>query len=135
MLDDVIGSWTAARSLAEVMAVMVDTSVPAGPVYAAQDMLADPHFRERGGVLDADVVVDRDVERVTFPGVVPKLDQMPGEVRWLGPPSCGQGRRRCSPSCSGSPTPRAVREPAQARGGVSMADPGIRHDHRRRVAG
>jgi formyl-CoA transferase len=36
-------------------------------------------------LLDADVVVDRDVERVTFPGIVPKLDQMPGEVRWLGP--------------------------------------------------
>ena len=85
MLDDVIGSWTAARSLAEVMAVMVDASVPAGPIYAAQDMLADPHFRERGVLLDADVVVDRDVERVTFPGIVPKLDQMPGEVRWLGP--------------------------------------------------
>ena len=85
MLDEVIGSWTAARSLAEVMAVMVDASVPAGPIYAAQDMLADPHFRERGVLLDADVVVDRDVERVTFPGIVPKLDQMPGEVRWLGP--------------------------------------------------
>jgi formyl-CoA transferase len=36
-------------------------------------------------LLEREVRVGDHSERVTFPGVVPKLEQMPGEVRWLGP--------------------------------------------------
>jgi formyl-CoA transferase len=35
--------------------------------------------------VEREVRVDDEPEPVTFPGIVPKLEQMPGEVRWLGP--------------------------------------------------
>jgi crotonobetainyl-CoA:carnitine CoA-transferase CaiB-like acyl-CoA transferase len=30
-------------------------------------------------------VADGQPETVTFPGIVPKLEQLPGSVKWLGP--------------------------------------------------
>ena len=86
LLDDAITAWTSARSLAAVMEAMVEASVPAGPIYSAADILADPHFRDRGMLLEMDVAVeDGQPETVTFPGIVPKLEQLPGAVEWLGP--------------------------------------------------
>jgi crotonobetainyl-CoA:carnitine CoA-transferase CaiB-like acyl-CoA transferase len=33
---------------AEVLAILEQANVPAGPIYSAADMLADPHFQARG---------------------------------------------------------------------------------------
>jgi formyl-CoA transferase len=85
LLDAAIAEFTSTRSLAEVMAVMVAAEVPAGPIYSAADMAADPHFRARDMLLDMPVAVDGKPEEVLFPGIVPKLGQQPGRVRWLGP--------------------------------------------------
>lgn len=85
LLDEAISQWTAAHSVAEVMDVMVAANVPAGPIYSVNDMVDDPHFQAREMFLERDVRIEDHLERVTFPGVVPKLEQMPGEVRWLGP--------------------------------------------------
>src|SRR3546814_13347837 len=46
-LDALIGEWTATMTLAELEAKMVETGVPAGRVYDAEDMNADPHFAAR----------------------------------------------------------------------------------------
>jgi formyl-CoA transferase len=60
--------------------------VPAGPIYSAADIVVDPHFRDREMLLELDVPVeDGRPETVTFPGIVPKLEQLPGRVAWLGP--------------------------------------------------
>jgi formyl-CoA transferase len=64
---------------------MVAAEVPAGPIYSAADMAADPHFRARDMLLGMPVAVDGKPEEVLFPGIVPKLGQQPGRVRWLGP--------------------------------------------------
>jgi formyl-CoA transferase len=85
LLDAAISEFTSTRTLAEVMAVMVAAEVPAGPIYSAAEMTADPHFRARDMLLDQEVAVDGEAETVLFPGVVPKLAQQPGRVRWLGP--------------------------------------------------
>ncbi|MCW2701463.1 MAG: Formyl-CoA transferase [Blastococcus sp.] len=86
LLDEVIAAWTSVRSLADVMEVMVQAAVPAGPIYSAADIVADPHFRDRGMLLDFDVPVeDGRPETIPFPGIVPKLEQFPGRVAWLGP--------------------------------------------------
>jgi formyl-CoA transferase len=85
LLDDAISMWTTGRSLSDVMAAMVTAAVPAGPIYSAADILADPHYQARDMLLEMDVVVDDQPETVTFPGVVPKLEQLPGRVEWLGP--------------------------------------------------
>jgi formyl-CoA transferase len=85
LLDAAISEFTSTRTLAEVMAVMVAAEVPAGPIYSAAEMTVDPHFRARDMLLDQEVAVDGEAETVLFPGVVPKLAQQPGRVRWLGP--------------------------------------------------
>ncbi len=85
LLDAAISAFTSTRTLAEVMAVMVAAEVPAGPIYSAAEMTVDPHFRARDMLLDQEVAVDGEAETVLFPGVVPKLAQQPGRVRWLGP--------------------------------------------------
>jgi formyl-CoA transferase len=85
LLDAAISAFTSTRTLAEVMAVMVGAEVPAGPIYSAAEMAEDPHFLARDMLLDMPVDVEGEPEKVLFPGVVPKLDQQPGRVRWLGP--------------------------------------------------
>jgi formyl-CoA transferase len=45
----------------------------------------DPHFKARDMFIEREVRVDGAPQPVTFPGVVPKLEQMPGAVRWIGP--------------------------------------------------
>ena len=85
MLDAVITGWTLARSVAEVMEVLVAAGVPSGPIYSVADMVDDPHFRARDMLVDGDVRVEGEEERVTFPGIVPKLELTPGAVRWFGP--------------------------------------------------
>jgi formyl-CoA transferase len=85
LLDAAISAFTSTRSLSEVMAVMVAAEVPAGPIYSAAEMAVDPHFRARDMLLRLPVAVDEAPEEVLFPGVVPKLGQQPGRVRWLGP--------------------------------------------------
>ena len=84
-LDALIEGWTSQRSLGEVMQVMLAAGVPAGPILSAAEVVTDPHLRARGMLVELPVVVNDDEETVTFAGVVPKLEQRPGNVRWLGP--------------------------------------------------
>lgn len=86
LLDGAIGAWTGQRPLAEVLRVLVTASVPVGPIYSAANIAEDTHFQQRDMLLDLTVEVEPGKpEQVTFPGVVPKFDQLPGRVTWLGP--------------------------------------------------
>lgn len=85
-LDEVIGEWTVARPLSEVMEILVAASVPSGPIYSAADIISDPHFREREMLLAMEVEVEAGKpETVLFPGIVPRLKRMPGSFDWVGP--------------------------------------------------
>jgi len=85
-LDQVIAEWTGCRSIDEVMAVMVKAAIPAGPIYDAEDIAKDPHFRARSMLEKCEVEVEPGrPERISFPGVVPKLSRTPGRLRSLGP--------------------------------------------------
>jgi formyl-CoA transferase len=84
-LNEAISEWTRAHSVDEVMEVMTAANVPAGPIYSVADLMEDPHFKAREMFIEREVPVDGGPQPVIFPGVVPKLEQMPGAVRWLGP--------------------------------------------------
>ena len=84
-LNDAIADWTRSHSVDEVMDVMTAANVPAGPIYSVADLVEDPHFRAREMFIEREVPVDGAPQPVIFPGVVPKLEQMPGAVRWIGP--------------------------------------------------
>ncbi len=85
-LDDVIGAWTAQRSVDEVMAALDGASVPAGRIYSVADIAADPHYQARGML---DQVHMDDGSTLTVPGIVPKLSATPGSHR-RNAPTLGQ---------------------------------------------
>ena len=85
-LDGIIADWTSQRPLDEVMAAMIEAGVPAGPIYDAADILHDPHYRARAMLEDHEVsIAPGEHDTVSFPGIVPKLSETPGETQWLGP--------------------------------------------------
>ena len=81
-LDALIADWTATLPSAEVLELMHRHSVPAGPIYRAPDMLADPHFQAREAIIE---VAHPQLGTLKMQGVIPKLSDTPGAVRWPGP--------------------------------------------------
>jgi crotonobetainyl-CoA:carnitine CoA-transferase CaiB-like acyl-CoA transferase len=82
LLDAAISGWTSANSIANVLAALEETGVPAGRIYSVADIVADPHYQARGMLLQAELPGGA---RVKMPGIVPKLSDTPGAVRWQGP--------------------------------------------------
>ncbi|TDJ59410.1 MAG: CoA transferase [Nitrospina sp.] len=76
-LDDLIGQWTSTLSTSELLDVMEKNGVPAGKIFKAQDMLADPQFKAR----DALIKVDHDqYKNLVMQNVFPRLSKTPGKV-------------------------------------------------------
>ncbi len=85
-IDEAIGAWTARRSREEVLAAMDAAAVPAGPIYTAADIAADPQYRARDMIQEFDVDAGGDgPSRVGFPGIVPVLGGRSLPIRSLGP--------------------------------------------------
>ena len=86
-LDELIGEWTRTLSTAELEAVLERHSVPSGRLYAAPDMLADPHFRARQALVE---VAHERWPGLTMQNVVPRLSETPGAVRRRAPEAVGE---------------------------------------------
>ena len=86
-IDDLINDWTRTKTIEEVDALMIEASIPAGRVYRAPDMLADPHFQARGAIIEVET------ERfgaLKMQGAFPKLSATPSGVRRPAPAMVGQ---------------------------------------------
>jgi formyl-CoA transferase len=81
-LDRIIGAWTTARSIEEVLEAMARAKVPAGRIYSAKDIAEDPHYAARGMI---ERIETRDGLALQVPGVVPKLSETPGAIRTSAP--------------------------------------------------
>jgi formyl-CoA transferase len=77
LLDDLIADWTRHHSIAEVEALMLAHGVPAGRLFAPQDMFDDPHFAARQAIVE---VPHPHYGTVRMQGVFPKLSKTPGGV-------------------------------------------------------
>lgn len=86
-LDALIGEWTRTLSIAELEAAMIEAGVPAGKIYDAEDMLADPHFAAREALL---TMPDGEFGEVTMQSPFPKLSATPSSVRRPAPLQVGQ---------------------------------------------
>ncbi len=80
-LYEMIGEWARGYTAAELDTMVNDADVVCAPVYSIADIFADPHFRERGLLIEQE---DPDMGIITTPGIVPKLSDTPGSVRWGG---------------------------------------------------
>jgi crotonobetainyl-CoA:carnitine CoA-transferase CaiB-like acyl-CoA transferase len=83
MLDEVIAEWAKGKTADEVWAILDAAEVPFGPVYNIADIANDPQYQAREMILD---VPHPGFGSVAMPGIVPKLSDTPGEVKWPGPP-------------------------------------------------
>ena len=85
-IDAAIGEWTRTRSVDQVLQVLDTAGVPAGRIYTVADIAADPHYAARGMLQD--ITLD-DGDRLTIPGIIPKLSRTPG-AHQRNAPSIGQ---------------------------------------------
>lgn len=81
-LDELIASWTAERGTDELLEALHEAGVPAGRIYTARDMFADPHFAARDAIVK---LAHPDFGDFPMHGVFPKLSETPGAVRHTGP--------------------------------------------------
>ena len=81
-IDAAIAAWTSQYSLEEVLDRMQKAEVPAGRIYSAADIAADPHYAASGMIQS---VVAGDGEPLRVPGVIPKLSGTPGAIRSPAP--------------------------------------------------
>jgi len=81
-IDEAIAAWTINKTQNEVLAAMEKAEVPAGRIYSAADIAADPHYAARGMLVDT---VAGDGEPLRQPGIVPKLSATPGAIQGSAP--------------------------------------------------
>ncbi|OPY97003.1 carnitine dehydratase [Bradyrhizobium sacchari] len=82
LLDAAIAAWTSERSADEILSSLDAADVPAGRIYSVADIVDDPHYAAREMILSTELPGDVTVK---MPGIVPKLSQTPGSVKWPGP--------------------------------------------------
>jgi len=86
-LDELINAWTRTLTIDQVDALMIEHSIPAGRVYRARDMLADPHFAARQAIIE--VETER-YGKLKMQNAFPKLSASPSGVRSPAPSVVGQ---------------------------------------------
>ncbi len=86
-LDEIIAAWTRTLTVAELEALMIEHSVPAGKIFRAQEMLADPHFAARETLVEVD---SPRWGKFKMQNSFPRLSDTPGGVRTLAPATIGQ---------------------------------------------
>lgn len=86
-LDRIIEAWTQERTVAEVDEAMIAHAVPAGRMYDAEDMMADPHFAAREAIVMVD---DPELGETPMQGAFPKLSRTPLSIRRPAPRAVGQ---------------------------------------------
>jgi len=89
-IDAIVAAWTERIPSAELMRLMDEAGVPAGPIYTAREIVNDPHFAARNMIVSVPIE-----EGIEFPmtGIVPALTATPGAVRWPGPIEPGSHNR------------------------------------------
>jgi len=86
LLDGIINDWSKERTVDETAVLMEKHGVPAGKLFRAPEMLADPQFAAR------ESIVDTPTERwpqLKMQNVFPKMSKTQGEIRWTGAESLG----------------------------------------------
>jgi formyl-CoA transferase len=68
--------------LDEVLQDLIQAEVPSGKIYTAKDIAEDPHYQARGVI---ETVQAASGLKVQVPGIIPKLSQNPGAIRYRAP--------------------------------------------------
>ena len=86
-LDQIIDAWTQTMTVDALDALMTAHSIPAGRVFRAPEMIADPHFQARETIVE--VATER-FGALKMQGAFPRLSQTPSSIRRPAPSRVGQ---------------------------------------------
>ena len=81
-LDGIIAEWSSTIKADDLLERLHAGGVPAGRIFRAKDMFADPHFAARDAIVR---LAHPDLGEFAVHNVAPKLSDTPGAVRHLGP--------------------------------------------------
>ena len=81
-VESTINEWTSSRTAAEIMEIMNEYDVPCSTVYTLADIVADPHFTQRGMLVDVEHPVAGTLNVV---GPTIKFSRTPCEVTSADP--------------------------------------------------
>jgi formyl-CoA transferase len=86
-IDARVAKWTATLTADDLLARLDEAGVPAGRIYRAPDMIADPHFQAR------EAIVEVETERfgkLKMQNAFPRLSRTPSGIRSPAPSVVGQ---------------------------------------------
>ena len=86
VLDGIINDWCNDKTVDDVAALMEKHGVPAGRLYRAPEMLADPQFAARESIVDTPT---EQWPNLKMQNVFPKMSKTQGEIRWTGAETLG----------------------------------------------
>jgi formyl-CoA transferase len=78
-LESIVAAWAKRHTGADIDRILNDAGVICGPIYTIADIFEDEHYRAREMLVTHE---DPDFGEYIGPGIVPKLSETPGEVRW-----------------------------------------------------
>jgi crotonobetainyl-CoA:carnitine CoA-transferase CaiB-like acyl-CoA transferase len=77
-LDRLVADWIAERPADEVIAAFEEAHAACAPVYDMADLAVDPHVAAREAIVE--------VDGTPMQGLIAKLSETPGHIRWAGRP-------------------------------------------------
>lgn len=83
----IVQEWFSQHSSTELIRLLDEGGVPVSRIQSIADIFEDPQFKARGDLIHVEHPV---LGRITMPGIVPKLSETPGAVRWPGPLTPGE---------------------------------------------
>jgi crotonobetainyl-CoA:carnitine CoA-transferase CaiB-like acyl-CoA transferase len=86
-LDALIEEWTKTLTISELEALMIAHSIPAGKIYRAPEMIADPHFVAREAIIEVET---QRWGSLKMQNAFPKFSDTPSSVRRAAPVSIGE---------------------------------------------
>ncbi|MCF2129152.1 CoA transferase [Strepomyces sp. STD 3.1] len=78
----IVGEWAAGYTADDLSKILNEADIPSSPLMSIADIAADPHYRERGTLID---VEDPEFGALPMPAPLPRLSKTPGMVRSTGP--------------------------------------------------
>ncbi len=82
LVDQIVGEWMRRHDYAEVKAILDKAGVPVNLINSIKDIFEDPHYRARESIIE---VEHPTLGTIKMPGIVPKMTETPGRVKWAGP--------------------------------------------------
>ncbi|WP_244631173.1 CoA transferase [Aureimonas sp. ME7] len=82
LVDEAVGAWFTRHTRDEALRIMREAGATVGPVYDIADIAADPHFAERGVIVE---VEDADNGSLPMHNILPRMSGTPGGWRRPAP--------------------------------------------------